>query len=63
MSKSKKQSSNWKEQRRVHAIELKSQGWKQAEIAIALKVTKGAVSQWITKANLQGEEALSSRSK
>lgn len=61
MSKRKKQSSNWKEQRRLHAIELKSQGWKQADIATALKATKGAVSQWITKAKLQGEEALAAR--
>lgn len=61
MSKSKKQAINWKEQRRLHAIELKSQGWKQADIATALKISKGAVSQWITKANEQGAEALAAR--
>ena len=61
MSKNKTRSSNWKEQRRFHAIELKRQGWKQADIAVALKVSKGAVSQWITMTEKEGKEILTSR--
>jgi transposase len=58
MSKNKARISDWKEQRRFHAVELKHQGWKQTDIAIALKVSKGAVSQWVTKAKRQGKEIL-----
>jgi len=58
MSKNKTRTSDWKEQRRFHAVELKQQGWKQAEIAIAMKVSKGAVSQWVRKAERQGKEIL-----
>lgn len=61
MPKNKKQSTNWKEQRRFHAVELKRQGWKQTDIATALKVSKGAVSQWLSKVKRQGEETLSAR--
>jgi len=53
MRRTKTRSSNWKEQRRFHAIDLKRQGWKQADIAVALKVSKGAVSQWVS----HGQEA------
>jgi transposase len=58
MSKSKTRISDWKEQRCSHAVELKHQGWRQTEIAIALKVSKGAVSQWVTQAKRQGKEIL-----
>ena len=58
MSKNKTRATDWKEQRRFHAVKLKQQGWKQAEIAIALKVSAGAVSQWVTKAERQGIEVL-----
>jgi transposase len=61
MPKNKTRSSNWKEQRRFHAIDLKRQGWKQADIAVALKVSKGAVSQWVSMAKRQGKEILTSR--
>jgi transposase len=61
MSKNKAQTSNWKEQRRFHAVELKHQGWKQTDIAIALNVSEGAVSRWVTKAEKQGEEILCAR--
>jgi transposase len=61
MSKRKVRSSNWKEQRRFHAVKLKRRGWKQADIAAALKVTEGAVSQWLSKAEKQGIEILSAR--
>lgn len=52
---------DWREVRRLQAIELKRRGWKQRYIAEALGVTKGAVSQWMTTANEQGDEALLAR--
>ena len=41
---------DWKEKRRMRAYELKKQGWKQTDIAEALGVTDGAVSQWMNRA-------------
>ena len=58
MSKQKTGKTNWKEQRRFHALKLKKSGWKQSEIAIALKVSTGAVSQWLQKARAQGKQSL-----
>ena len=52
------QVSNWREGRRLRAFELKEQGWKQKEIAEALGVTEGAVSQWMKRAREQGVEGL-----
>ena len=52
------QASNWREGRRLRAFELKEQGWKQKEIAQALGVTEGAVSQWMKRAREQGVEGL-----
>lgn len=49
---------DWLEGRRRRAWELKQQGWKQQDIAAALGVTKGAVSQWMRRAREGGEEAL-----
>lgn len=37
----------WKEARRLQAYALKQNGWKQTDIARALGVTTGALSQWI----------------
>jgi len=39
-------STAWKEARRLRALALQQKGWKQTEIAEALGVTDGAVSQW-----------------
>ena len=47
-----------REGRRRRAWELNEQGWKQQDIAAALGVTGGAVSQWLTRAREQGVEAL-----
>jgi transposase len=45
---------DWREERRKRAWELKQAGWKQKDIAVALGVTEGAISQWIKR----GREAL-----
>src|SRR5215210_9085389 len=52
------QASNWREGRRLRAFELKEQGWKQKQIAEALGVTEGAVSQWMKRAREKGVEGL-----
>jgi transposase len=49
---------DWREGRRLRAVELREQGWKQKDIAAALGVTHGAVSQWLKRARLGGKEAL-----
>ena len=49
---------DWREQRRKRAWELKQAGWKQKDIAMALGVTEGAVSQWMKSGREGGEEAL-----
>jgi len=51
---------DWKEWRRLRAWELKEQGWAQHDIAVALGVSKGAVSRWIQAAENTGKEALRS---
>jgi transposase len=45
----------------MRALELKQQGWKQRDIATALGVTAGAVSQWLAAARAGGPAALRSR--
>lgn len=52
---------NWKEVRRLQAWHLKQQGWSQRQIAEALGVSQGAVSQWMTRAREGGPEALRRR--
>ncbi len=52
---------NWLEGRRLRAWALKEQGWKQRDIAKALGVTEGAVSQWIRRGREGGVEALRHR--
>ena len=54
-------SQDWKEIRRWRALDLKQDGWKQKDIAEALGVTPGAVSQWMTAVQIQGQEALYAR--
>src|SRR5687767_5750148 len=51
----------WKEARRMQAWHLKQQGWSQRQIATALGVSEGAVSQWMTRAREGGSEALRHR--
>src|ERR687892_1098166 len=52
------QATNWREGRRFRAWELYQRGWKQKDIAEALGVTKGAVSQWLKRAKEGGVDAL-----
>ena len=61
MSKDTPLPKDWREGRRLRAWELYQQGWKQKDIAAALGVTEGAVSQWITKGKSLGAEALRHR--
>jgi transposase len=53
--------SNWKEARRLQAWRLKQQGWPQRQIAEALGVSEGAVSQWMKRAHEEGPDALRHR--
>jgi transposase len=55
------QATNWREGRRFRAWELPQKGWKQQEIAEALGVTQGAVSQWLKRARAGGVEGLRHR--
>jgi transposase len=45
----------------VRAWELKQQSWQQCEIAAALGVTQGAVSQWVSRGGQGGVVALRHR--
>src|SRR5438093_919479 len=49
---------DWREWRRMRALELKHLGWKQRDIAAALGVTEGAVSQWLAAARRGGRDAI-----
>jgi transposase len=42
----------------MQALDLRHQGWKPRDIAIALGVTKGAVSQWLAAERAGGRDAL-----
>jgi len=57
----KKEHKSWKEERRKRAWKLFQAGWAQKQIAEALGVTKGAVSQWIKAGKEGGEAALNSK--
>lgn len=52
---------NWKEARRLQAWRLKQRGWSQRQIAEALGVSEGAVSQWMKRARNGGADALRHR--
>ena len=59
--KSAAQPKDWREGRRLRAWELHKQGWKQKDIASALGVTQGAVSQWLARGRDGGVAALRTR--
>ncbi len=52
---------DWREGRRLRGWELFQQGWPQKDIAAALGVTRGAVSQWVKRAKEEGPEGLRRR--
>jgi transposase len=57
-----REATDWREGRRLRAFELKQEGWSQQQIAEALGVSKGAVSQWMKRArDGGGVEALKRR--
>jgi transposase len=49
---------NWREWRRMRALQLKQQGWYQRDIAAALGVSEVTVSRWLARARAGGPEAL-----
>ena len=49
---------DWREERRMRAWKLKEQGWQQKDIAVALGVSEGAVSQWLKRGRAGGVAAL-----
>jgi transposase len=51
---------DWREGRRLRALDLHEQGWQGKAIAEALGITAGAVSQWLKRARTGGREALRS---
>jgi len=54
---------SWKEERRKRAWALYQTGWMQKDIAEALGVTQGAVSQWIKRGRASGEAGLTEQPK
>jgi transposase len=52
---------HWREARRFQAWRLKQKGWAQRQIADALGVSEGAISQWLTRARNGGMGALRHR--
>jgi transposase len=53
---------DWHEWRRMRALELKQQAWRQRDIARALGVSEVSVSRWLASARQGGVAALRSRS-
>ncbi len=49
---------DWVEGRRLQGWKLLQAGWRQVEVAKAVGVTKGAVSQWVKRVREGGVEAL-----
>ena len=52
---------DWREERRKRAWALQQQGWLQKDIAAALGVSAGAVSQWLKRAREAGGVAALAR--
>jgi transposase len=49
---------DWREWRRLRALQLKQRGWRQRDIAEALDVSEETVSRWLARARAGGPEAL-----
>lgn len=52
---------DWREWRRLRALDLKREGWYQREIAAAFGVAEETVSRWLARAREKGPEALLAR--
>src|SRR5262249_30254758 len=52
---------DWREGRRLRALELYEEGWKAMRTGEALGGTRGGVSQWLGRARERGREALRHR--
>jgi transposase len=52
---------DWREWRRLRALQLKSQDWFQRDIAAAFGVSEATVCRWLARARLGGVEALWTR--
>jgi transposase len=52
---------DWREWRRLRALQLKRQGWRQRSIATALGASEVTVSRWLARARRGGPEALWTR--
>ena len=52
---------DWREGRRLRVWELHQKGWKQQQIAEALGLTQGAISQIVKRAKQGGTQALQKR--
>jgi transposase len=61
MSQKNTRNPDWKEQRRRRALELKRADWTHEEVAEALGVTKGAISQWMKRVAEEGDNGLRAR--
>jgi transposase len=59
--KTKQRPKDWREARRIRAWELHQKGWQQKDIAEALGVTAGSVSQGLKRGREEGPQALRSR--
>ena len=57
----KQEPTDWREGRRLRAWALHEAGWKQKDIATALGVTQGAVSQWVKRGREGGMVGLQRR--
>ena len=58
MSQVERRSPDWREWRRFRAAALHEEGWTGQEIAEALGVSEGAVSQWLKRLREGGQDAL-----
>src|SRR5881275_900048 len=52
---------DWREWRRLRVLQLKQQGWRQRDIALALGASEVSVSRWLARARQGGPEALLAR--
>jgi transposase len=54
---------NWREWRRLRAVQLRERHWCRRDVAQALDVSEASVSHWTARARIYGAQALLSRSR